>query len=922
MKKVMVIVLLSFFVQLFSATYSVDGYAYLEGQTDHSGIEVFFQRVAPDTLFSYTVFTETSGYYSQSVENGIYNIIYSKTNYLDSLSTGRSLYSNTTLGDVTLKKKSNIIGAGTHVYSADLVVASGDTLIIEPGARMEFMEGKRFIVNGLLLAQGTESQMIYITAYSTQKRGYLIFNDSSDDNSILSYCVIEKSKENGINIGTASPTVSHCIIRDNYCSYGVYGGGGIFAANSNSRITDCEFRDNYIPVYTVGSLAELRGAGINSYHSSLTIDKCIFDNNENNAQDGWGGAIAFFQSSTILSNSIFINHNTKGAIYSQWDSNITLKNCIFYSNTTPVYIYDSDVCEIENTLFYNNSRSMYILDANIVNVTNSNFSNNSTTGLEIKSYISARVSNSVITNNGEYGIKGDSKLTVEYCDVYGNTLGNYYNCNQYIGTPVTTNSNGDPCDAWYNISMDPKFTNASGGDYTLLSDSPCIDAGTNTISGYTFPEYDLAGNQRIQDGNGYTISIVDMGAYEYEYAGVQPGGSGISSDPYVITDRDNLIWIGKNLGAWDKYCIQAADIDISSINKGMGWSPIGNSTVKFTGNYDGQGYTLAGLYINRPGESGIGLFGRTLNAEIKNLNLTNVNITGSASTGGLAGYIETTVVSECSVTGSVTGANNTGGLIGSSLISSQIRSCSSISAVNSTKYSGGLCGYNTTNSVISNSFSLGDVNGSDFAGGFLGYNNNSAIVNNCYSAGSVSGEGTKGGFVAGNVNESEVNGSFWDLNTSGQSESAGGTGKTTEEMQTMTTYTEAGWDFVGESVNGNEDIWVINELNNYGYPYIASLPVGIENNEAEIYAFELYQNYPNPFNPVTAISYALPKAAQVELNVYNLQGQLVQSLVNAKQPKGTHKAEFNGAGLTSGMYVYRLKVDGKSVQSRKMMMLK
>lgn len=85
---------------------------------------------------------------------------------------------------------------------------------------------------------------------------------------------------------------------------------------------------------------------------------------------------------------------------------------------------------------------------------------------------------------------------------------------------------------------------------------------------------------------------------------------------------------------------------------------------------------------------------------------------------------------------------------------------------------------------------------------------------------------------------------------------------------------------------------------------------------------ELFQNYPNPFNPVTAISYALLKTAQVELNVYNLQGQLVQALVNGKQVKGIHKAEFNGSDLTSGMYIYSLKVDGKSVQSKKMMMLK
>jgi hypothetical protein len=96
----------------------------------------------------------------------------------------------------------------------------------------------------------------------------------------------------------------------------------------------------------------------------------------------------------------------------------------------------------------------------------------------------------------------------------------------------------------------------------------------------------------------------------------------------------------------------------------------------------------------------------------------------------------------------------------------------------------------------------------------------------------------------------------------------------------------------------------------------------IEQGEIAVSEFKLFQNYPNPFNPVTTISYALPNAGQVELNVYNLNGQLVKSLVNGKMIKGVHKAEFNGADLTSGMYIYNLKVDGKSVQSKKMMMLK
>jgi hypothetical protein len=85
---------------------------------------------------------------------------------------------------------------------------------------------------------------------------------------------------------------------------------------------------------------------------------------------------------------------------------------------------------------------------------------------------------------------------------------------------------------------------------------------------------------------------------------------------------------------------------------------------------------------------------------------------------------------------------------------------------------------------------------------------------------------------------------------------------------------------------------------------------------------ELFQNYPNPFNPTTSISYTLNQAGQVELSIYNLNGQLVSTLINGSQDKGSHKVEFRADDLTSGMYIYSLKVDGKTVQSRKMMLLR
>jgi hypothetical protein len=84
----------------------------------------------------------------------------------------------------------------------------------------------------------------------------------------------------------------------------------------------------------------------------------------------------------------------------------------------------------------------------------------------------------------------------------------------------------------------------------------------------------------------------------------------------------------------------------------------------------------------------------------------------------------------------------------------------------------------------------------------------------------------------------------------------------------------------------------------------------------------LYQNYPNPFNPATAIRYSLAADADVKLAVFDITGRSVAELVSGRQERGNHSVNFNADGLTSGIYLYRLSVDGKAVQSKKMMMLK
>ncbi|MCK6614649.1 MAG: T9SS type A sorting domain-containing protein [Ignavibacteriaceae bacterium] len=90
-------------------------------------------------------------------------------------------------------------------------------------------------------------------------------------------------------------------------------------------------------------------------------------------------------------------------------------------------------------------------------------------------------------------------------------------------------------------------------------------------------------------------------------------------------------------------------------------------------------------------------------------------------------------------------------------------------------------------------------------------------------------------------------------------------------------------------------------------------------------SFELKQNFPNPFNPVTMISYTLPSSGIVQLKIYNTTGEEVAALVNEIQEAGSYQISFNGSGLASGTYLYRITVTsdaGVYTQSRKMIILK
>ncbi|MHC4648584.1 MAG: GLUG motif-containing protein [Planctomycetota bacterium] len=195
------------------------------------------------------------------------------------------------------------------------------------------------------------------------------------------------------------------------------------------------------------------------------------------------------------------------------------------------------------------------------------------------------------------------------------------------------------------------------------------------------------------------------------------------------------------------------------------------------------------------------------------------NVTGIRYLGGLAGDNRGTITNsraEGNVTSTSTGVTDwsVGGFVGRN--QSIIDQSYAIGTVSGYNRVGGLAGTNTTGEFtgggvigdITDCYATGSVSGNDKVGGLVGYNYTDASVANCFSAGSVSGISNTGGLVGERYfNSGAIANSFWDKQTSGQTTSDGGTGKTTAEMQTQTTFTSAGWDFLGETPNGTEDIW-------------------------------------------------------------------------------------------------------------------
>jgi hypothetical protein len=380
----------------------------------------------------------------------------------------------------------------------------------------------------------------------------------------------------------------------------------------------------------------------------------------------------------------------------------------------------------------------------------------------------------------------------------------------YIGGLVGLCYSASVCLSYWDMEASGLATSSTGEGRTTQQ----------MMSLATFAGWGHHGEWTLEQGKDYPHLAWEShpGVLITDPARAYSGGTGDPNDPYLVQTAEDLICLGRSPGDWGAAFALVGDIDVRISPSEL--LRIGTSGLPFTGMFDGRAHTVRSLRIESPRESRspsesvsnrVGLFGCVgPSGVVRYLHLGDVDVAGEDYVGGLVGSNEGTILA-CSVTGNITAPRRAGGVAGENkgTLASSCATCT----VNADWIGGGLVAENR--GTIRSCYAMGSVG--DFRVGGLAGDNAEGTIIACYSTATV---GTRAGYRGGLVGPLDaeygvVTVSFWDTQKSGCLEKSAGTGLPTDQMQKADTYLSAGWDFVGETANGTEDIWWIDEGKDY-----------------------------------------------------------------------------------------------------------
>ncbi len=324
------------------------------------------------------------------------------------------------------------------------------------------------------------------------------------------------------------------------------------------------------------------------------------------------------------------------------------------------------------------------------------------------------------------------------------------------------------------------------------------------------------------DGDGL-IAIANLGQldairYDLDGDGVASSGNETAYAAAFPSGDGTVCPAGRKCAGYELM----ADLDFNNANSyaggavntawtaGTGWTPIAGGLEGYAAILDGNGHTIADLFINAAGLARTGLFGRLAeSSSVRDLGLVNVNITvtGANSRAGALVADASGNVTRVYATGQVSGAEVSGGLAGS-MSGTITASYANVAVTVSGDTAGGLVGsIGSLASTITASYATGPVTGGDYVGGLVGQVFVSGNIAASYATGPVSGTGSNVGGLIGHAHASAtITNSYYDTGSSGQS---GGTGpKTMAELQSPT-------DATGIYANWSADDWDFGTASQY-----------------------------------------------------------------------------------------------------------
>ena len=403
----------------------------------------------------------------------------------------------------------------------------------------------------------------------------------------------------------------------------------------------------------------------------------------------------------------------------------------------------------------------------------------------------------------------------------------------------------------------------------------------------SFVGFNFVENQTDETEDGW---IIDAGFMPRLYWQTSPGfnspidnistnlsGSGTIVDPFLIYNINDLLEFRNNSQLNIGYFSLQNNIDLYG-------KMFDSSFIQrvFFGNFQGNGFLISHLTI----DGGSGFFSQ-LYGDIENLGLEYVNIKGESTIGSIAGSIYKSKINNCFSSGIIQGESTMGGFIGN-VKEGSISNC-----------------YSTCSIYPPSSYKN--------IGGFIGKIYSNSTITNCYSAGKIYTIYGRGFIGSDNSNNSIITNCFWDIEISDRETSYGGIGKTTEEMQNISIYLNAGWDFVDENENGTEDIWQM-PVESPGYPIFKGIKNIILNGDGSKNNPYLINNLDefNEFCEVTLSEKYWAENTYIRLNTdLDLAPNLPGRKIFTQAPIGPiynkiFKGHFDGNGHT----IHNLTIEG------------